>query len=48
MIKHVLKDGSVLDDITGHIVKKEDAKVIYTLIESINEGKEVKDGKSKN
>jgi hypothetical protein len=49
MIKHVLKDGSVLDDITGHVVKQDDAKIIYRLIDSINQrGNEENDGNDKN
>ena len=33
---HILKDGSVLKDITGHVVKMEDASPLYQLIDSIN------------
>ena len=36
MVYHVLRDGSRTNDITGHIVKFEDAKGVYLLIESIN------------
>jgi hypothetical protein len=32
-IKHILKDGTVLKDITGHIVKKEEVPTAYALIE---------------
>lgn len=32
MIKHVLKDGSRPQDITGHVVKKEDAADVYAAI----------------
>ena len=33
---HILKNGSVLSDITGHIVKIEDARSLYQLIDGIN------------
>ena len=33
---HLLKDGSQLKDITGHIVKIEDAEPLYRFIRSIN------------
>lgn len=36
MVIHVLKDGTVLDDITGHVVKMEDAKVVYEILDKIN------------
>lgn len=45
MVIHVLRDGTVLKDITGHVVKIEDAKAIYALMDKINE--EVKKGESK-
>jgi len=32
MITHILNDGTVLKDITGHVVKQEDAKEAYQLI----------------
>lgn len=41
-VTHVLRDGTVLKEITGHIVKMEEAKAIYNLIESLNKRKEVK------
>lgn len=39
MIKHVLKDGTILDDISGHVVKKDEAKQFYLILGKINEGK---------
>lgn len=33
---HILKDGSVVEDITGHVVRMEDALPLYQLIDSIN------------
>lgn len=29
MIKHILKDGTIKQDLTGHIVKYQDAKQFY-------------------
>lgn len=42
VIHHVLKDGTRTDDITGHVVKVQDAESVYTLITKINERKVVK------
>jgi hypothetical protein len=36
-VKHILKDGTVLTDITGHIVKIEDAEVAYQIMDKLNE-----------
>lgn len=33
MIKHVLKDGTVLKDITGHKVTRKDAPRVYQILE---------------
>lgn len=33
MIRHILKDGTVLKDITGHKVKRSDAESVYLMIE---------------
>lgn len=35
-VVHILKDGTVLKDITGHIVRVEDAPALYQLIDTIN------------
>lgn len=45
MVKHILKDGTVLKDITGHIVKKEDVPAAYALIERMRKGRR-KNGKA--
>ncbi len=37
MVKHILKDGTVLTDITGHIVRIEDAEVVYQIMDKLNE-----------
>lgn len=37
MVRHVLKDGSVVKDISGLIVKVQDAQALYTLMMKINE-----------
>lgn len=36
MIRHHLKDGTVLTDITGHVVRKEDVPIAYALIDRMN------------
>lgn len=36
MIRHVLKDGTELQDITGHIVRMKDAEQFYDLLDAIN------------
>lgn len=36
MITHIMKDGTVLEDITGHVVKVEDAEPVYRLLDKIN------------
>jgi hypothetical protein len=33
---NILKDGSVIKDLTGHIVRMEDAGPLYQLIDTIN------------
>lgn len=33
---HILRDGTVLKDITGHVVRVEDAEPLYQLIHRIN------------
>ena len=35
-VYHVLKDGSRPKNIKGHVVKREDAELVYQLIENIN------------
>lgn len=42
MIRHHLKDGRVLEDITGHVVKKEDVPTAYSLIDHMNYERESK------
>lgn len=37
-VVHILKDGSIVEDITGHVVRVEDAGPLYQLIDSINRG----------
>lgn len=43
-IIHILKDGTVLTDISGHVVKMEDARSVYTVIDKINEKQTAKKG----
>lgn len=33
---HILKDGSQVKDITGHVVKMDDAGALYSLMDEIN------------
>jgi hypothetical protein len=33
---HYLKDGSRIEDITGHVVKMEDAATLYNMIRELN------------
>lgn len=35
-VVHILKDGSIVKDITGHVVRMEDAGPLYQLIDDIN------------
>lgn len=35
-VVHILKDGSIVKDITGHVVRMEDAGPLYELIDKIN------------
>lgn len=39
MIIHIMKDGTIKKDITGHVVKMEDAPGVYQLFDAINSGK---------
>ena len=36
IITHRLKDGTQLDDISGHVVKMAEAKAVYALLDKIN------------
>ena len=35
-VYHILKDGTQLTDITGHIVKIEDAEPLYRFLDNVN------------
>lgn len=35
MVYHILRDGTVKTDITGHVVKVEDAEPVYRLLTTI-------------
>lgn len=49
MVKHILKNGTVLDDISGHIVKMEDAEAVYQIMDKLNEERMRKhDGRDNN
>jgi len=45
MIVHILKDGTRLTDISGHVVKLKDAKAVYDLMDKINGTSKRKGGK---
>lgn len=38
MVKHVLKDGTTLKSIEGHIVKKADAPMLYEYLKERRKG----------
>ena len=35
MITHILKNGTVLEDITGHVIKQDDVPMVYQIIEQM-------------
>ena len=37
MVRHILKNGKTVSDIRGHVVKEQDAKTVYALLDIINE-----------
>lgn len=37
-VKHVMKDGTCLDDISGHIIKMDEAREFYMILEGIIKG----------
>ena len=37
MVKHVLKDGSVVEDISGYVIPVEEFESLYVLIKTINQ-----------
>lgn len=41
---HILKDGTKLNDISGHVVRVSDVPAIYDLLHSMNKKKEKKNG----
>lgn len=41
MIRHVLKDGTEVSEITGHVIKADQFEVLYEVINRI--GKKVKE-----
>ena len=40
MVKHILSNGTVLQDIAGHVVKQSDAPLVYQIMEQMNKEKE--------
>lgn len=43
MVTHILKDGTVLEDITGHKVTREDAPTVYEILERLRKRRESHD-----
>ena len=41
-VHHVLKDGTRVEDISGHVVRLKDAESVYSLISKMNQRKVVK------
>lgn len=39
MVYHILKDGTKVNDITGHVVRIEDAPALYELMASLSKRK---------
>ena len=48
MIQHVLKDGKRLEDITGHVVRLEDCRGFYTLLDGLMKSERGEDGREEN
>lgn len=48
MVKHVLKNGTVLNDIQGHVVTRAQAPTVYKVLESIRKGEKVYGEQGKN
>lgn len=42
MVKNVLKDGTVIKDLKGHVVTKEDCPGVYAIFESVNKNRKKK------
>lgn len=40
MVIHILKDGTRPADISGHIVKGQEAEAVYNLMDTINKGEQ--------
>ena len=41
MVVHVLKDGTIVPDITGHVVNQQDVPVLYQMIDKINSDSQI-------
>lgn len=46
-IRHVLADGSVLHDITGHVVQMKDAEKVYTILRGLRSTEEKRRSKER-
>lgn len=45
MVYHILKDGTVKRDITGHVVKIEDAVQVYDIAQKMSARRKTKEDK---
>lgn len=43
MIKHILRDGRMLKDITGHQISRKDNPRVYEILDKVNE-RRIKNG----
>lgn len=43
-VKHILKNGAAVNDITGHIVRMSDAPSVYKLVDKMNNERIVNNG----
>lgn len=39
MVTHILKDGTKLTDLKGHIIRREDAEMVYQMVERLRNEK---------
>jgi hypothetical protein len=39
-IRHILKDGTEVKDVTGHVIKAKEHSVLYEIINRINQNEE--------
>lgn len=47
MVIHILKNGQAVDDIKGHVVRREDFPSLYALIDRLNDENRRKENEKK-